>query len=84
MARGRALYRKMEAVWNVGGTVWFSTYLRRTEVKAKNRACIRLSATGELYVSRGKAWDCISGCAFGFTAPADRHAEVFASLGIAA
>ena len=68
MAQGRKLYRRMCECWNRGGDVWICTYLRRTQVTAKNRDAIRLVPNGELYVRRGKHWDYISGCAIGFTA----------------
>lgn len=66
LARGRRIMRAADAVWNAGGVVVIATCTRRTEIKAKSRECIRMGASGSVYMRRGKHWDCVDGCAFGF------------------
>lgn len=68
LARGRKLFARMVACWDNGGFVRIGNPLRYSDLKPKHRDCIRLGASGSLYIARGKHWDCIDNSSFQFTA----------------
>jgi hypothetical protein len=67
MARGRKLYARMIACWDVGGFVRIGTVTRYSDYRAKHRDLVKLGASGSLYTARGKHWDCIDFCTFRFS-----------------
>ena len=68
LARGRKLYRRMNACWDAGGLVRIGTATRYTDFKPQHRELIKLGKSGSLYMTRGKNADCIDFCSFQFTA----------------
>jgi len=68
LARGRKLYRRMQACWDAGGFVRIGTATRYTDYKPKHRDMIRLGQSGSLYAQcRGRTHDCIDWCSFQFS-----------------
>lgn len=72
LAKGRKLMARIARCWDNGGFVRVGTYTRYTDYKAKHRDMFKMSKSGEIYVQRGKRWDCVFsgsfGCSFQFTA----------------
>lgn len=68
LARGRKLYRRMNACWDAGGFVRIGTALRYSDIKPKHRECVILGKSGSLYLRLRKNADCIDYCSFQFTA----------------
>lgn len=68
LAKGRKLMARMSSCWDKGGFVRIGTYTRYTDYKAKHRDMFKMSKSGEIFVQRGKRWDCVFGCSFQFTA----------------
>ena len=81
LARGRKLYRRMQAAWDAGGFVRVGTATRYTDYRAKHREMIRLGESGSLYAQcLGKNWDCLDFCSFWFgTLPEKRKLRKAAS-----
>jgi len=68
LAKGRRLYRRMQACWDCGGFVRIGTATRYWDLKAKHRDLVQIGKSGSLYMARGKQHDCIDGCSVQFTA----------------
>ena len=69
LARGRKLFRRMNACWDAGGLVRIGTATRYTDLRPKHREMVRrLGKSGSLYMQRGRAFDCIDFCSFQFSA----------------
>lgn len=62
-AKSKALFAKVVAATEAGKTVYFSTHMSVTPIKAKHIAegLIKAGRDG-LYVQRGKRWDFLGGC----------------------
>jgi hypothetical protein len=43
-----------------GGVVQVTTYSRSVLYRAQHAGCFKTGADGNLYVKRGKSWDCLS------------------------
>ena len=67
LARGRMLYRRMNAAWDAGGFVRVGTATRYTDYRVKHRDMIKLGKSGSLYAQRGRNWDCLDFCSFQFS-----------------
>jgi hypothetical protein len=63
----RQTARRIAAHLAAGGRVVVATYTRATYYDQRHAAMFRATRTG-LFVQRGKAWDCIDGCAIRFVA----------------
>jgi hypothetical protein len=67
--KGRRMFRFITANLNAGNSILVRTYTKATRYKAKHVDMFRLAKNGDVFVQRGKSWDCINGC--GITAEGD-------------
>jgi len=66
LAKGRAIFARMQATWNAGGFVRIGTATRYSDLKAKHRELVTIGKSGSLYMQHGKRRDCLDFCSFQF------------------
>lgn len=60
--KGRRMFRFITANLKAGNSIQITTYTKSVVYKAKHVDMFKLAANGDVFVQRGKSWDCVNGC----------------------
>jgi hypothetical protein len=64
--KGRKLFNHIQATFATGLRVQISTYTKATLYGPKHAGMFKLAKNGDVFVQRGKNWDCINHSGFSF------------------